>query len=57
MEQDILNFLNGPILPVNLGVSDFGKTLEEQGVTVVYVDWSPPAAGDQEMIDLLDQLL
>lgn len=57
MEQSILAFLNGSIQPVNVGVGDFGKTLEEQGVPVVYIDWLPPAAGDQEMIDLLDELL
>jgi len=57
MEDKILQFLSGDILPVNIGAHDFGDTLEAQGAAVIYVDWSPPAAGDQEMIDLLDQLL
>jgi hypothetical protein len=26
-------------------------------VDVVHVDWAPPAGGDREMIELLDQLL
>ena len=45
------------LVAINVGVRDFGQALEEQGVEVIYVDWSPPAGGDQEMIDLLDQLL
>jgi hypothetical protein len=57
MDQKILDFLREGIQPVNIGVEDFGQTLEDQGAVVVYVNWSPPAAGDQEMIDLLDQLL
>ncbi len=42
---------------INIGVSDFAESLETQGVEVIQVNWSPPADGDQEMIDLLDQLL
>jgi hypothetical protein len=45
------------IVAINVGVQDFGNALEQQGIQVVYVDWSPPAGGDQAMIDLLDQLL
>jgi FdrA protein len=44
-------------LAINVGIQEFGSALEEQGIQVVYVEWSPPAGGDQEMIDLLDQLL
>ena len=33
------------------------KSLEEQDVEVAYINWSPPAGGDEEMIDLLDKLL
>ena len=46
----------GPVA-INIGVQDFAATLQEQGVQVVHVDWTPPAADDQEMLDLLDQLL
>lgn len=45
------------IVAINIGVREFGQALEGQGVQVVYVEWSPPAGGDQELIDLLDQLL
>ena len=46
----------GPIA-INIGVSDFAESLVTQGVEVIQVNWSPPADGDQEMIDLLDRLL
>lgn len=57
MENDPGNLLNGPLAAINVGVQDFGEALEEQGVRVIYVDWAPPAGGDQEIIELLDLLL
>jgi hypothetical protein len=56
MEHEVELF-QGTIVAINVGVQDFGSALEQQGIQVIYVDWSPPAGGDQEMIDLLDQLL
>jgi hypothetical protein len=49
--------LQKPIVVINLGLKKFAESLEEQQVEVVQVDWIPPAGGDKEMIDLLDQLL
>ena len=49
--------LQKPIVVINLGLKKFAESLEEQQVEVVQVDWVPPAGGDKEMIDLLDQLL
>ena len=46
----------GPIA-INVGIRDFAESLEAQEAEVVQVDWSPPAGGDSEMIDLLDKLL
>ena len=57
MENAISNLLAGPIVVINLGLKDFAANLEEQDVEVVQVDWTPPAGGDQELIDLLDNLL
>ena len=54
---DLMELLSSPLVAINVGVRDFGQALEQQGVAVIYVDWVPPAGGDQEMIDLLDQLL
>lgn len=57
MVHNTMDLLSGPIVAVNIGVLDFGEALEQQSIEVIYVDWSPPAGGDQEMIDLLDQLM
>jgi hypothetical protein len=57
VEPKIEKLLLEPIVVINIGLSQFGKSLEEQKVEVVQVDWKPPAGGDKEMIDLLDQLL
>lgn len=47
---------HGPVV-INLGLQDFAESLKAQEVEVVHVDWTPPAGGDREMIELLDQLL
>jgi len=46
----------GPIA-INIGVYDFVESLQIQGVQVVHVNWTPPAGGDPELMELLDQLL
>jgi len=57
MENEFNNFLQSPIIAINVGIQEFGLALEHQGVQVIFVEWSPSAGGDQEMIDLLNQLL
>ena len=57
MPTKIDELLQNPLVVINLGLSKFSESLEEQQVEVVQVDWVPPAGGDQEMMDLLDQLL
>jgi len=47
---------HGPVV-INLGVEDFSESLRAQEVKVAHVDWTPPAGGDRELIELLDQLL
>lgn len=49
--------LQKPLVVINEGLIKFAKSLEEQQVDVIQVDWVPPAGGDKEMIDLLDELL
>jgi hypothetical protein len=56
-ESPIGSLLNGPIVIINLGLKEFAENLEAQEVEVVQVDWTPPAGGDKEMIQLLDRLL
>ena len=55
-EDPIQDLLDGPVAVVNIGLAQFARTLEGQGVDVVQVDWSPPAGGNRRMIDLLDKL-
>ena len=57
MSNKLDEFLqNGPVA-INIGVQDFAASLQIQGAQVVHVDWSPPAGGDPELIELLDKLL
>jgi hypothetical protein len=57
MEKLVNVLFTGPIIAVNIGLKSFGASLELQGVEVVQVDWTPPAGGDQEMLELLDELI
>ena len=57
MEDPIQQLLNNPPVVINLGLKKFAESLDGQNIEVLQVDWSPPAGGDQEMIDLLDDLL
>lgn len=57
MESKINELLESPMVVINLGLKKFAESLEEQKIEVVQVDWVPPAGGDKEMMDLLDQLL
>ena len=49
-------FTDGPKI-INIGLKKFSDELEEQDLEVVQIDWSPPAGGNQDMIDLLDDLI
>ena len=57
MDTNIESLLSGPIVAINIGLSQFAQSLDEQGVEVIQVDWIPPAGGDKEMIDLLEDLI
>ena len=57
MQTKIDEFLHTPLVVINLGLRKFAESLEEQEIEVVQVDWVPPAGGDKDMQDLLDQLL
>jgi hypothetical protein len=57
MKTKIEQLLSEPIVAINIGLAQFAKSLEEQQVETVQVDWTPPAGGDREMMDLLDQLM
>ena len=55
-KDPIQDLLDGPVSVVNIGLAQFARTLEGEGVAVVQVDWSPPAGGDRRLIELLDKL-
>lgn len=57
MVEQLNQWINFPLVVINIGLDSFAKNLESQGVEVIRVDWKPPAGGDQEMIDLLNDLL
>jgi FdrA protein len=57
MKGPIGKLLNEPVVVINLGLNKFAENFEEQDVKVVQVDWTPPAGGDKELIELLDRLL
>ncbi|OLS19343.1 MAG: hypothetical protein HeimC2_41790 [Candidatus Heimdallarchaeota archaeon LC_2] len=50
------NLINKELKVINIGIEMFADDLEEQGVDVIHVDWSPPADGDLELIKLLEKL-
>lgn len=52
--KDLLR--DGPVA-VNLGLQAFAKAPQDQGKTVVHVDWSPPPPIEKEMQDILEELL
>jgi len=57
MADPLIDFLSQGPVAVNLGVEDFAASLKSQGAEVVQVEWAPPAGGDRELAELLDQLL
>ncbi len=57
MDPKTDDLLSQPPVVINLGLKGFAESLEQQDVEVVQVDWIPPAGGDAEMQNLLDELL
>ncbi len=57
METPLEDLLRRGVVAINIGVDDFAASLQSQDVSVLHVDWSPPAGGDQEIMDILDKLL
>jgi FdrA protein len=50
------SLLEKPISVINVGLDAFATELEEQGVHVTRVEWSPPAGGDEKLAALLAKL-
>ena len=41
---------------INVGAKKFHDAIKAQGDKSIHVDWSPPAGGDEEAADILDDL-
>ena len=50
------SLLDAPPRVINVGLERFAEDLAAQGVAVQHVQWSPPAAGDARLADLLSKL-
>ena len=56
IDPKIHTLLNEPLRIVNVGLQGFADELNQQGIIVVQVNWSPPAGGDPELANLLSKL-
>ena len=50
------NLLEENLRVINIGLERFAWELDQQGVEVINVDWSPPAGGDTKIGNLLSKL-
>jgi FdrA protein len=50
------DLLQEPLKVINVGLSWFAETLVRQEVSVLPVDWRPPAGGDRRLLEVLDKL-
>ncbi len=54
--NSVADLMRSETTVINIGLSFFADDLRQQGVTVVDVDWTPPAGGDPKLADLLSKL-
>lgn len=57
MDDERVDLLSDQLVVINIGLPEFFESLVHQGIQVIHVDWRPPAGGDEELINLLDELL
>lgn len=55
-KEEATELLSGSLKIVNIGLESFSKDLQKQDVSVIHVDWSPPAGGNIELANLLSKL-
>lgn len=51
-----INKLSPSFSAINVGVKSFYEDLKKQKATAIQVEWSPPAGGNEQSINLLNQL-
>lgn len=52
----INKLFNSNLQVVNMGLESFSKDLKNQNVSVIHMNWRPPAGGNEKMIELLRKL-
>lgn len=55
-ENKAAELLASRLTVINVGLESFARDLEDRGVAVLHVDWSPPAGGNAKLADLLSRL-
>lgn len=55
-QDPLMQLLTQPPVVINVGLESFASDLESQQVSVIQLDWRPPAGGDAELADLLSRL-
>jgi FdrA protein len=51
-----LETLTGPLAAINVGLESFAESLKDQGAEVVWVDWRPPAGGNERLAAILARM-
>ncbi len=55
-DQDDKSLLGGDLSVINVGLDKFASELAEHNVSVVHLDWKPPAGGGAELATLLSKM-
>ena len=48
--------LNAPLAAINVGLEIFAESLKTQGAEVIWVDWRPPAGGNERLAAILARM-
>ncbi|HFQ95749.1 MAG TPA: protein FdrA, partial [Anaerolineae bacterium] len=51
-----LESLRGPLSAINVGLEIFAESLKDQGAEVMWVDWRPPAGGNERLAAILARM-
>ncbi len=54
--ESITDLFDKKLKVINIGLESFARNMQNEGVEVVQLEWTPPAGGDEEMASLLDML-
>lgn len=54
--KKILRLFSEELVVVNMGLDAFAEALRREEVTVLQMNWRPPAGGDPRLIAMLDKL-